>query len=206
MPLTKEQIENLKEQLKSQVQHLPEEQKKEAIKQIESLSPESLELLLKQSQEAEKSKSPDIFRKIINKEIPAFIIDENKFALAVLDINPVSLGHTIIIPKIQAKTSMDLPNQALSMAKKISKRIISKLKAKSTEIQTEFKFNEIIINIIPIYEQKLSLSSPRTKASEEELNNIAKKLRPQKKKQKEIKKEEPKTQPTEIIKLPKKIP
>ncbi|MDR0739924.1 MAG: HIT family protein [Mycoplasmataceae bacterium] len=40
-----------------------------------------------------------IFCKIVNKEIPAKIIAENKGAIAFLDVNPVSDGHTIIIPK-----------------------------------------------------------------------------------------------------------
>jgi histidine triad (HIT) family protein len=40
-----------------------------------------------------------IFCKIVNKEIPAKIIAENKGALAFLDIQPMSDGHTIIIPK-----------------------------------------------------------------------------------------------------------
>jgi len=204
MALTKEQIQNLKEQLSSQIQHLPPEQRKQAQEQIDSLSPEALELMLKQ----QAQQTQDIFREIINKKIPAVIIDENKFALAVLDINPISPGHAIIIPKSQAKTSMEIPNQALTLAKKISKRIISKLKAKSTEIQTEFKFGEIVINVIPIYEQKLSLSSPRSKASMDELEKIAQKIRPQKRKpkQKEIKKEVPKIESKEILKLQRKIP
>jgi len=205
MTLTKEQIQNLKEQLSGQIQHLPPEQKKQAQEQIDSLSPEALELMLKQQMQ---QKTQEVFRSIINKKIPSIVIDENKFALAVLDINPISQGHAIIIPKVQAKTSTEIPNQALSLAKKISKRIINKLKAKSTEIQTEFKFNEIIINVIPIYEQKLSLSSPRSKASMEELEKIAQKIRPQKRKpkQKEIKKEPPKIESKEIPKLPRKIP
>jgi histidine triad (HIT) family protein len=40
-----------------------------------------------------------IFCKIANKEIPAKIIAENKDALAFLDIEPISDGHTIVIPK-----------------------------------------------------------------------------------------------------------
>lgn len=208
MPLTKEQINSLKEQLSEQIKHLPEEQKRAAQEQINSLSPEALEIMLKQSQSKEKAqKEQSIFRSIISKEIPSITIDENKHALAVLDINPISKGHAIIIPKQPAKTSMELPNQALTLAKKLSKRIISKLKANSTEIQTEFKFGEIIVNIIPIYEEKLHLGSPRTQVNKEELEKIAQKLRPQKKKpKKEIRKEEPKPAPSEIIKLPRKIP
>lgn len=40
-----------------------------------------------------------IFCKIINKEIPARIIFENDDYLAFLDIEPNTLGHSLVIPK-----------------------------------------------------------------------------------------------------------
>jgi len=40
-----------------------------------------------------------IFCKIVNKEIPCHKIYEDKDFLALLDIKPVSDGHTLIIPK-----------------------------------------------------------------------------------------------------------
>ena len=40
-----------------------------------------------------------IFCKIISKEIPAEIIYEDKNVLAFLDINPVTPGHTLVLPK-----------------------------------------------------------------------------------------------------------
>ncbi|WP_245600637.1 HIT family protein [Ureaplasma canigenitalium] len=40
-----------------------------------------------------------LFCKIVKKQIPAKIIDENEHAIAFLDINPASNGHTLVIPK-----------------------------------------------------------------------------------------------------------
>ncbi len=40
-----------------------------------------------------------IFCKIIKKEIPAKVVLENEGAISFLDINPISDGHTIVIPK-----------------------------------------------------------------------------------------------------------
>jgi histidine triad (HIT) family protein len=40
-----------------------------------------------------------IFTKIANKEIPAFIIDENDKFMAFLDIFPAYYGQTLVIPK-----------------------------------------------------------------------------------------------------------
>jgi histidine triad (HIT) family protein len=45
-----------------------------------------------------------IFCKIVNKEIPAKIIYEDKHAIAFLDNNPANVGHTLVIPKKHFKT------------------------------------------------------------------------------------------------------
>ena len=206
MVLTPEQIAELKSQLREQVQSLPEPKRTEALAQIEAMSAEALEMMLVQQQKS-SGKQKGIFRMIIDKDVPSEAIDENKSALAVLDINPVSKGHVLIIPKNPAADAKDLPTPALAMAKKLSKRIISKLKAKSAEIQTENKFGEVIINIIPIYDIPLSINSPRSKASKEELESLAQLLRHKKRKKIEkIKIEKKQAFQGEILKLKRKIP
>jgi histidine triad (HIT) family protein len=49
-----------------------------------------------------------IFCKIINKEINAKIIYENKSVIAFLDINPHTPAHTVLIPKKHFETILDL--------------------------------------------------------------------------------------------------
>src|SRR3989344_6423270 len=127
MPLTPEQVDQLKTQLREQIKHLPEAQKKEAESQIDQLTDEALEEMLQQ----QKSSQKPIYRAIIEGEIPSKKIDENKEAIAVLDIKPISKGHTIIIPKKEIKNSKDLPTQAFALAKKLAKKIEKKLKSKS---------------------------------------------------------------------------
>lgn len=208
MALTPEQVKELKDQLVSQVQNYPEDQKAAALEQIENLSPEALESMIQQQQ----SKSPGgkksdkgVFRMIIDGEIPSKKIDENKDCIAVLDVKPISKGHTIIIPKKASLNTKDLPNSTFSMAKKISKRIIKKLKAKSTEIQTEFKFNELIINIIPVYDAQVSINSARKEGNEKELEKLQSELKVVKR-QKTIKIRKTKSSQSSVIKLDRKIP
>lgn len=50
-----------------------------------------------------------IFTKIINKEIPAFIVHETDNTLAFLDINPALDGHTLVIHKEPFATIFDMP-------------------------------------------------------------------------------------------------
>lgn len=167
--LTPEQVKELKAQLSSQIQNLPEDRKAEAQRQIDSLSPQALESMIKQQG---KQSRKDVFRAIIDKEIPARVIGENSSALAVLDIKPVSRGHAIIILKKPITDAKLIPSQAFTLAKKIAKALSLKLKAKSSEIQTEIKFGEIIMNIIPIYDKPLSINSPRLDLSDKDLDSI----------------------------------
>jgi len=63
-----------------------------------------------------------IFTKIINKEIPASIIYEDNETLAFLDIEPFEKGHTLVIPKKQYLTIMDMPeNEYLNLMKIVKK-------------------------------------------------------------------------------------
>ena len=41
----------------------------------------------------------NIFEKIIDNEIPAYKVYEDEEVIAILDINPISYGHTLLIPK-----------------------------------------------------------------------------------------------------------
>lgn len=68
MTLTEKQISELKKQLSSQIQKLPEEQKREAQKQIDSMSSKALESMLEQQKSSENQQ---IFRAIISGKIPS---------------------------------------------------------------------------------------------------------------------------------------
>lgn len=189
MSLTLEQIKELKFQLSQQIQNLPEDKKKAAQEQIESLSPEALEYMLKEQTSGGKT-GKSIFRMIVSGEVPSTKIEENPSALAVLDINPISKGHTIVIPKKLCATSKEISSEAFILAQEIAERIENKLEASSVDIQTEKKFGEYIIHVIPSYEEPLTLHSERKESSNEDLEQIAKKIRPEKKEpKKEVKME-----------------
>ena len=141
--LTPEQVAELKSQLAEQIKHLPEAQRAQAQVQIDQMSPEALELMLNQQMSSQSTKakaSKSVFRMIIDGELPSKKINENKDAIAVLEIKPVSKGHVIIIPKKSVSVRQALPSRVLSFANKLSKRLKSKLKAKGVELQTENTF------------------------------------------------------------------
>jgi len=53
-----------------------------------------------------------IFSKIIDREIPASIVYEDSNVIAFLDINPLSDGHTLVVPKIPVARLDQLPADA----------------------------------------------------------------------------------------------
>ncbi len=55
-----------------------------------------------------------IFRKIIDGEIPCHKVYEDDYVLAFLDINPLSKGHTLVIPKEPAETLDQLSDESAS--------------------------------------------------------------------------------------------
>lgn len=50
-----------------------------------------------------------IFCNILERKKPAEILYENKDALAILDINPIHYGHSLIIPKRHCRDFLELP-------------------------------------------------------------------------------------------------
>ena len=62
-----------------------------------------------------------IFCKIIRGEIPCHKILEDDEVLAFLDINPVSRGHTLVIPKQHYENMMDTPKDIRERVLEISK-------------------------------------------------------------------------------------
>jgi histidine triad (HIT) family protein len=69
-----------------------------------------------------------IFSKIISKEVPADIVYEDEFVLAFLDINPVQLGHTLVIPKIPSPDGLSCSVEDLARVMVVAQKISLALK------------------------------------------------------------------------------
>ena len=67
-----------------------------------------------------------IFKKIIDKEIPADIIYEDNDSLAFKDINPQAKVHVLVIPKKEIKSLNDISEEDIMLLGKLQ-LLISKL-------------------------------------------------------------------------------
>lgn len=206
MALTPSQVQELKAQLSEQIKHLPPEQREQAQEQIDSMSDLALETMLHQQTQKNPQSQKGVFRAIVDGEIPSKKVDENKEAVAVVSKMSVSPGHILVIPKKAVSSAKLLPSEVFSLAKKVAKRMSSKLKAESTEIQTENAFGEVIVHVIPVYDKPVSLSSQKHEADEKEMQEVYNKLRLIVKPKRERVKEVKKSDSVEILKLKRRVP
>jgi histidine triad (HIT) family protein len=68
-----------------------------------------------------------IFSRIINREIPAYIIAEDDDFIAFLDVFPLTKGHTLVVPKQEIDYIFDIDDKLLGdmivFAKRIAKAV-----------------------------------------------------------------------------------
>lgn len=70
-----------------------------------------------------------VFAKIIDGEIPCHRVYEDDRVLAFLDVNPLSRGHTLVIPKEPAETLDALSDESAAALGRILPRVCRAVKA-----------------------------------------------------------------------------
>ncbi len=123
-----------------------------------------------------------IFTKIINNEIPCYkIAEDNKF-IAILDIQPLQLGHTLVIPKKETDYIFDLDDETLCdimvFAKKVAnaiKKVINCNRIGITVMGLEVPHAHV--HLIPMNSEKdMNFSNEKLKLSSQEFQSITEKI------------------------------
>lgn len=124
-----------------------------------------------------------IFTKIINRELPAHIVAENKKFLAFLDIMPLTKGHVLVIPKVEVDYIFDLDDESLGELIIFSKSVAKKMK-KVIECErigvsvVGLEVPHTHIHLIPINNvSDMNFAKEKLKLSNDELAELAKKIR-----------------------------
>ena len=124
-----------------------------------------------------------IFSKIINGEIPSYKIAEDDNYFAFLDISPLAKGHTLVVPKKEVDYIFNLEDDLLAglhiFSKKVAKAIENVIKCKRIGIAViGLEVPHTHIHLIPINNvSDIDFSRKKLKLSDEELIEIAKKIR-----------------------------
>jgi len=201
--MNKQDAEQVKRQLLNNIESSFPKDKADILKrQIMSMNDEQLESFLEKSNSSEC-----LFCSIASGNIESFKIDENDSAVAVLEINPISKGHVIVISKKHMPIE-SLSSEIKNFAKELAQKIKDKLKPKDVEIAGLDIGGHGVINLIPIYSNE-NLKSKRYKADKEELEEVLNILKESKKPEKTEKKKEKKPKLERISQkswLPKRIP
>lgn len=71
----------------------------------------------------------NVFAKILRGELPCFKVYEDEYTLAFMDIMPQADGHTLVIPKFDAVTLLDLPADMVSHTMHTVQKVMSALKS-----------------------------------------------------------------------------
>lgn len=134
-----------------------------------------------------------IFCNIIQGDTPSYKVYEDQDVLAFLDIQPLTKGHCLIIPKKHSQDIFDIGESDLEkiivVAKKISQKVKNSLGADGIRIsQSNGKTagQEVMhfhLHVIPRYENdglsnNPALTTHSPKADAKELKDLAEKIHP----------------------------
>jgi histidine triad (HIT) family protein len=124
-----------------------------------------------------------IFSKIIDGEIPAHVVAETTEFLAFLDINPLTMGHVLVIPKKEIDYIFDMDEESyfgLTLFAKIVaagiKQAFPCIKVGMAVIGLEVPHAHI--HLIPMnYVEDMNFSKPKLSPSQEALEEAAQKIK-----------------------------
>lgn len=124
----------------------------------------------------------DIFAKIAAGEIPSWKCAENEQFYAFLDINPLTKGHTLVIPRREVDYYFDLTDEEIAQMAVFAKKV-------ATAIKTAFPCRKVgmavlglevahaHIHLVPMQsEGDMLFSNPKLKLSDEEFKEISDKI------------------------------
>lgn len=124
-----------------------------------------------------------IFTRIIQREIPAFVISENDEFIAFLDVFPLRIGHTLIVPKQEIDYIFSLEDELLGrmmiFAKPVALALQKAVPCKRIGISViGLEVPHTHIHLIPMNSEKdLEFSQGKMKLSPSEFEEILKKIK-----------------------------
>ena len=103
----------------------------------------------------------DIFCKIIKGEIPSKKLYEDELVMVIMDVNPRSNGHCLIVPKEHCQDLFDIEKDVLyhiiEIAKKIANMLIEKLGCDGISLEQNNGISQEVkhfhLHLIPKYSE-----------------------------------------------------
>lgn len=124
-----------------------------------------------------------IFTKIINREIPGHILAEDEKYIAFLDVSPLVMGHTLVVPKQEIDYIFDLNDDTLAglsvFAKKVAHAVKKAIPCKRIGIAViGLEVPHTHIHLVPMNSMgDINFTKPKLTPSKEELAATADKIK-----------------------------
>ncbi|MBJ2176017.1 HIT family protein [Aureibaculum sp. A20] len=123
-----------------------------------------------------------IFSKIIAGEIPSYKVAENEEYFAFLDINPNTIGHTLVVPKKVVDKIFDLDEDTygklMQFSRKIAIAIEKAIPCKRVGMTVVgLEVPHAHVHLIPLNEMKDATFQHKVSLSKEEFEEVAAKIR-----------------------------
>ncbi len=123
-----------------------------------------------------------LFTRIINGEIPSYKVAEDDRFYAFLDINPLTKGHTLVIPKLpepEADYIFDLDDDTLSglilFAKKVARGLKEATGCKRIGVAVlGMEVNHVHVHLVPMNTEKdMLFTNPKLSLPADEMAETA---------------------------------
>jgi len=124
-----------------------------------------------------------IFTKIINREIPAYIVAEDEKFISFLDNNPLAIGHTLVIPKREEDYIFDLSDAELAelvvFSKRVAKAIQSVVPCKRIGISVfGLEVPHVHVHLVPLnLTGDINFAKPKLVLSKDEFISVTQKIK-----------------------------
>lgn len=121
----------------------------------------------------------DIFSKIAAGEIPSYKCAENDQFYAFLDINPVTQGHTLVIPRREVDYIFDMDDDELAAFEVFAKKVAQAIKSafpckKVAQVVLGLEVPHAHIHLVPMQSEKdMIFSNPKLSLPAEEMKSAA---------------------------------
>jgi histidine triad (HIT) family protein len=126
---------------------------------------------------------PSIFTRIINREIPGYIVAEDERFIAFHDISPLVMGHILVVPKQEIDYIFDIDDDTLSglmlFAKKIAVGVKKAVPCKRVGVAViGLEVPHTHIHLVPMNSMgDINFTKPKLSPSKEELADMTARIK-----------------------------